>query len=72
MKIDPKQLDVLSVSIDNLGRLVVEPRLGEDIDLQFIYRAAAEVTWNAEARTLVGGKPRELSAPFPPLRSEPW
>jgi len=49
------------VEIDSSGRLIVRPALPPDQDFAFIYRAAMEVSWNPEERSLVAPPPREWS-----------
>jgi Integron Cassette Protein Hfx_Cass5 len=50
-------VDVVEISAGPAGRLVV----AVNEDFSFIYRAAMEVNWSPETRSLVGGLPREWS-----------
>jgi hypothetical protein len=48
--------EIISVEIDDAGRLCVQPRLG---DFSHIYRAASGVTWDAKRHCLMAPQPRE-------------
>jgi Integron Cassette Protein Hfx_Cass5 len=50
--------DIVEVRIDAEGKLVVRPQVSS---FPFIYRAAMEVGWDPDNRTLFSPGPRELS-----------
>jgi hypothetical protein len=61
MKSQPESVDIAEVAVDASGRVVVTPAPSAQSDFSFIYRAAMEVTWIPETKSLVGGVPREWS-----------
>jgi Integron Cassette Protein Hfx_Cass5 len=50
--------EIVEVRIDGGGKLLVRPQVGT---FPYIYRAAMEVGWDPDNRTLFGPKPREWS-----------
>jgi hypothetical protein len=50
--------EIVEVRIDDGGRLLVRPQVGT---FPHIYRAAMEVRWDPDNRTLFSPKPREWS-----------
>jgi hypothetical protein len=56
-----REVSIEEVSVDPLGCLVVRPRLSTNADLAFIYRAAADISWNPESRSLIAPAPKEWS-----------
>jgi hypothetical protein len=53
-------LEVAEVSIHEDGRLLIRPRVAND-GYQYVYRAAAEVSWDPALACFVCPRPREWS-----------
>jgi hypothetical protein len=52
--------DITKIGIDDLGRLIVYPKLSGQ-DYAFIYRAGMEVNWDPQSKCLFTPVPREWS-----------
>lgn len=53
-----RTIEVAEMSIDEDGRLLITPRQAEDI-FPYVYRAAAEIRWDADQACFATPKPRE-------------
>jgi Integron Cassette Protein Hfx_Cass5 len=53
--------DITKIGIDDLGRLIVYPKLSAGQDYAFIYRAGMEVNWDPQSKCLFTPVPREWS-----------
>lgn len=56
-----EQIDVAEVTVDAAGRLTVVLASSGNVDFTLIYRAAMGVSWSPEAKSLLGGPPRDWS-----------
>jgi hypothetical protein len=55
-----RTLEVAEISIDESGRLLIRPRDADD-SFQYVYRAAAEVSWDPAQACFTCPQPREWS-----------
>lgn len=57
-----RSVDILRVSIDDAGRLTVQPDLALSDDFEFIWRTASGIRWDSVGRELFAPASTDLSA----------